>query len=232
MSGYFRGFKNEFWQFFDELKENNNREWFEENKPRYKEHVVTPCMDFIVDMGERLKDISPHYTAIPKANGGSMFRIYRDVRFSKDKRPYKETAGIQFRHKLGKNAHAPGYYLHLEKGNLFYGGGIWMPGSPILAKIRERIVEDPKKWQSVIEHEDIIKVFGGVRGDGLSRPPRGYDKEHQHIEDIKRKSFFAMHNRTDKTLVKKAEFIDDVAEKFAAASPLMAFICDATGAEF
>ncbi len=232
MTRYFNGFKDEFWNFFDELKENNNREWFTENKSRYKNDVVTPCMDFIVDMGERLKEISPHYTAIPKANGGSLFRIYRDVRFSKDKRPYKETAGIQFRHKLGKNAHAPGYYVHLEKGNLFYGGGIWMPEAPALAKIRDRIAEYPQRWQKVIENEDILKNFGGVGGEGLTRPPRGYDADHQYIEDIKRKSFFAMHNRADRKLVKSAEFIDDVVEKFDAAGPLMAFICDTTGVEF
>ncbi len=232
MTQYFKGFTNDFWKFFNELKENNNREWFAENKERYKSDVVNPIMDFIVDMGDRLKEISPHYTAIPKSNGGSMFRIYRDVRFSKDKRPYKENAGIQFRHKLGKNAHAPGFYVHLEHGNLFYGGGIWMPESDTLAKIRDRIVAYPKKWQSVIEDENFGKYFGTVGGKGLKRPPRGYDADHKYIDDLKRKSFFAMHNATDKKLVTKPEFLDEVVKTFDAASPLMAFICDATGAEF
>lgn len=232
MTTYFKGFKKEFWNFFEELKENNDREWFAENKERYKSDVVTPCMDFIVDMGERLKDISPHYVAIPKSNGGSMFRIYRDVRFSKDKRPYKENAGIQFRHKLGKNAHAPGFYVHLEKGNLFYGGGIWSPENEILAKIRDRIVEHPKKWQSIIENEEFLSTFENVRGDGLKRPPRGYDPDNKFIEDLKRKSFFAMHNVKSHAMVGKPAFIDDVVEKFEAASPLVAFLCDATGAEF
>lgn len=193
----FKGFQEPFWQFFDELKENNNREWFTENKDRYKADVVTPCLDFIIDMGERLKDISPHYTAIAKASGGSMFRIYRDARFSNDKRPYKENAGIQFRHKLGKDAHAPGYYLHLEKDNIFYGGGIWMPDNATLGEIRDRICYYPKKWQAVIENEELINTFDGVRGDGLSRPPRGYDADHKYIEDLKRKSFFAMKNGGD-----------------------------------
>jgi uncharacterized protein (TIGR02453 family) len=230
--GYFKGFDKEFWSFFDELKENNNREWFTDNKPRYQDHVVTPCLDFIVDMGERLKDISPHYTAIAKASGGSMFRIYRDARFSADKRPYKENAGIQFRHKLGKDAHAPGFYVHLQKGRIFYGGGIWQPENQTLNEIRDRICYYPKKWQAVIENDDIINVFGGIEGDGLSRPPRGYDADHKYIEDIKRKSFFAMKEETDYRKTMKADFLDEVANTFAATSPLLAFICDAKGINF
>lgn len=230
--GYFKGFDKDFWKFFDDLKENNNREWFTENKPRYQEHIVATCMDFIVDMGERLKDISPHYTAIPKANGGSMFRIYRDARFSKDKRPYKENAGIQFRHKLGKDAHAPGFYVNLHKDRLFYGGGIWQPESKTLSEIRDRICYYPKKWQGVIENEDIVNIFGGVSGDGLVRPPRGYDADHKYIEDIKRKNFFAMKEENNYKKTMKADFLDEVAQTFDAASPLLAFICDAKGIEF
>lgn len=229
---YFEGFREEFWQFFDELSDNNNREWFTENKERYKSDVVTPCMDFIVDMGERLKDISPHYRAIAKANGGSMFRIYRDARFSKDKRPYKENAGIQFRHKLGKDAHAPGFYINLKKDSIFYGGGIWLPDSGTLGEIRDRICYYPKKWQAVIENEDIVNTFGEIKGDGLKRPPRGYDPDHKYIDDLKRKSFFAMKNEPDYKVTQKAEFMDEAAKTFDAASPLMAFICDAKGIEF
>mgnify|MGYP000026459269 FL=1 len=229
---YFQGFNKDFWNFFDELKENNNREWFTDNKDRYKSDIVTPCMDFIVDMGERLKEISPHYTAIPKANGGSMFRIYRDARFSKNKSPYKENAGIQFRHKLGKNAHAPGFYINLKKDGIFYGGGIWLPESETLGQIRDRICYYPKKWQAVIENEDIINSFGQIKGDGLKRPPRGYDADHKYIEDIKRKSFFAMKNEDDYKITHKADFVDEVVKTFDAAAPLMAFICDAKGIEF
>jgi uncharacterized protein (TIGR02453 family) len=232
MAQYFDGFKKEFWQFFEELKENNNREWFEENKERYKTDIVSPISDFIIDMGEKLKEISPHYNANPKPNGGSMFRIYRDVRFSKDKRPYKENAGIQFRHKLGKDAHAPGFYVHLEPGNLFYGGGVWMPDNAALAKIRDRIVAHPKKWQAVIEDDGIVKKLGGIGGDGLSRPPRGYDPDHKFIDDLKRKSYFAMKHSTDKKLVTKPEFLDEVVCNFNASVPLMAFISDAVGVEF
>lgn len=232
MAQYFGGFNDQFWQFFDQLKENNNRQWFNENKERYKNEIVTPIMDFIVDMGVRLKDISPHYTAIPKASGGSMFRIYRDARFSKNKQPYKEHAGIQFRHKLGKDAHAPGFYIHLERDNIFYGGGIWTPESSALGEIRDRIAYYPKKWQAVIENEDLIEKFSNISGDGLKRPPRGYDGDHKYIEDLKRKSFFALYHLEDFDLVKSAKFLDEVANSFEVASPLMAFLCDARAIEF
>ena len=94
----FQGFPKDFVKFFKDLAKNNNRPWFEENKPRYQDSVVTPMLAFIEAMQAPLARISPHYRAIPKAHGGSMFRIYRDTRFSKDKTPYKTHAAAQFRH--------------------------------------------------------------------------------------------------------------------------------------
>ncbi len=107
-----------------------------------------------------------------------------------------------------------------------------MPDSTALAKIRDRIVAHPKKWQAVIEDEGIVKKLGGIQGDGLSRPPRGYDPEHKYIDDLKRKSFFAMKHSTDKKLVTKPEFLDEVVCNFNASVPLMTFISDAVGVEF
>ena len=109
----FNGFPRDFFIFFQDLRKNNNRPWFNDNKNRYYESVVNPISEFIVCIAPRLKKISRHYTADPRPHGGSMFRIYRDTRFSKDKTPYKTHAGVQFRHKAGKGAHAPGFYVHL-----------------------------------------------------------------------------------------------------------------------
>lgn len=92
----------------------------------------------MVDMGELLKEISHHFTAIPKKSGGSMFRIYRDARFSMNKNPYKENAGIQFRHKVGKDAHTPGFFINLKKDSIFYGGGIWATENTTLGEISLR----------------------------------------------------------------------------------------------
>jgi len=109
----FKGFPQGLFSFFEELKINNNRAWFNDNKARYYDTVVNPITEFIVCMGPRLKKISGHYVADPKPHGGSMFRIYRDTRFAKDKTPYKTHAAVHFRHEAGKNAHAPGFYVHI-----------------------------------------------------------------------------------------------------------------------
>ncbi len=227
----FSGFGPGFFGFFEELSANNKREWFEPNKARYKEDVVGPLTSFIEAMAPLLAKISEEYVADPRPNGGSMFRIYRDVRFSKDKRPYKEHGACQFRHRLGKDAHAPGYYVHLEPGRLFFGGGIWMPPSPQLKMIRTAIANDPTGWGKVKKNKRFKETFGGVHGEGLKRPPRDFDPEHPHIEDIKRKSFFAM-RETTADAANSPDFVKDVAATFRAATPMMKFINDAVGVPF
>ena len=160
-----------------------------------------------------------------------MFRIYRDVRFSKDKSPYKLHAACQFRHLIGKDAHAPGFYVHISPQEVVFGGGMWMPPNPVLSKIRDTIVENPQEWKRIKANKAINEICGGIRGDGLKRPPRGYDPEHQHLEDLKRKSFFAMRHEKPKT-AGSANFLDEVEASFKAAAPLMRFLCRAVDADF
>lgn len=227
----FRGFDKKFFDFFKELTVNNNREWFLENKNRYEDCVVSPILAFITEMQPRLEKISPHFLAVPKKSGGSMFRIYKDVRFSKDKKPYKENAGCQFRHENGKDAHAPGYYVHLEPGNIFFGGGIWMPAGEALKNIRAEIAEKPLSWSKVIGNKKFCRVFGGVEGESLKRPPRDFSADLKYIDDIKRKSFFAMHKGSMKVASSEA-FLDEVTEVFTAATPLMKFLCKSLDQKF
>lgn len=158
----FDGFTPAFFNFYKELHNNNNREWFAENKPRYERDVVIALQRFIEAMAPRLMGISPYFIASPKKVGGSMFRIYRDVRFSKDKRPYKEHAACQFRHEAGKDAHAPGYYLHLSLEGVVAGAGIWLPDNDKLLKIREQIANKPEKWQTVLVSEEMHYFPDGV----------------------------------------------------------------------
>lgn len=222
MSEFF-GFPNTFFGFFKELKQNNDRAWFAENKERYREEVVDPICEFITAIAPRLESISRHYVADPRPNGGSMFRIYRDVRFSKDKRPFKEHGACQFRHESGRDAHAPGFYVHLAPDEVVYGGGIWKPPGPHLNKVRQAIADDPAAWAKVTGDKRLVETFGAVEGDGLVRPPRGFDPDHPHIEDIKRKSFFAMRRVGPKDALAPG-FIDDVETAFRAATPLMKFV--------
>jgi uncharacterized protein (TIGR02453 family) len=227
----FKGLPKDFFAFFKELAQNNERPWFEENKQRYKDVVVAPLSDFIAAMAPRVAKISKHIVVDPRPNGGSMFRIYRDVRFGKDKRPYKEHAGCQFRHALGKDAHAPGFYMHFAPDEVYYGGGVWMPLPEGLNTIRHAIADDAKTWKKVVEDKAFTTSFKGVQGDGLSRPPRGFDPDHAFIDDIKRKSFFVMHEGSVKAAQSPA-LVDDVEASFKATKPLMKFLCDALGAPF
>ena len=113
---------------------------------RYEDELLEPALAFIEDFGLRLHDISPHLVADARRQGGSLFRIYRDTRFSKDKSPYKTTAGIFFRHERSKDSHSPGFYLHLEPGSVFAGGGIWHADTKTSNAIREAIAADPDGW--------------------------------------------------------------------------------------
>jgi uncharacterized protein (TIGR02453 family) len=226
----FKGFPKDFFSFLNELTQNNNREWFNANKNRYYESVVNPISEFIVCMAPLLRKISSHYKADPKPHGGSMFRIYRDTRFSKDKTPYKTNAGVQFRHEAGKNAHAPGFYVHLANDGLFFGGGIWHPPGPQLNLIRDHIADNARSWAR-ITHATKVKEVGGIKGDSLKNPPRGFDAAHVHIQDLKRKSFYVMtESKPDRAL--KPGFIDDVAEAFRTAKPLNRFITGALDLPF
>ena len=226
----FKGFPQDLFTFFEDLEKNNNRSWFNDNKARYYDSVVNPISEFVVCMRPRLKKISQHYVADPKPHGGSMFRIYRDTRFSKDKTPYKTHAAVQFRHEAGKNAHAPGFYVHLARDGLFFGAGIWTPPSPQLVKIRDFIADNARSWARVANASKVREV-GGIKGDSLSRPPRGFDAEHVHIEDLKRKSFFVM-TEADPYAALQPGFIDDVTVAFRRATPLNRFIASALDIPF
>ena len=227
----FDGFPKDLFSFFRELKSHNDRAWFEANKSRFRESVQMPMSAFIAAMAPQLRRVSKHFVADPRPNGGSMFRIYRDVRFAKDKRPYKEHAACHFRHALGRDVHAPGFYMHFAPGEVMFGGGLWMPEADALAKVRTAIAEKPAAWRKAAHDKNFIARFGGVRGDGLSRPPRGYDPGHPLIEDIKRKSFFAMQEAAP-ALAQSSKLVDEIGGAFRAAAPLMRFLCQALDVPF
>ena len=221
----FKGFPADFFQFLSELKENNNRPWFNENKARYYDCIVSPMCEFIVAIAPRLEKISPHYIADPRPHGGSMFRIYRDTRFSKDKTPYKTHAACHFRHQAGKDAHAPGFYAHFALDTLHFGGGIWRPPARQLGIIREQISDNPAEWSRIIKSRPI-RDRGGIRGDSLVRAPRGFDPEHEHINDLKRKTFFVM-SEAEPELARSGELVNQVAAAFRASARLNRFIATA-----
>jgi uncharacterized protein (TIGR02453 family) len=223
-------FKPAVFKFLRDLRENNNREWFTGNKDRYIDEVREPAQRFISDFGPRLSKISPHFRADPRPNGGSLFRIYRDIRFSKDKSPYKTYTGIQFRHTEGKDVHAPGFYLHLEPDECFAGLGIYHPDGSALAKIRQALVDEPARWKRARDGKRLREHFE-QGGESLQRAPKGYDPDHPLIEDLKRKDFVAFAKLSQKQIT-APDFLDRYAEMCRAGSGYIKFLCEAVGVPF
>lgn len=208
-------------QFLEELKENNNRDWFQANRARFESELREPLLQFIEAFAPKLEQISPFFMAIAKKSGGSLFRIFRDVRFSKDKSPYKTNAGIHFRHENGKDAHAPGFYLHMAPDECFCGAGLWRPDSASLRLIREAIMEKSDDWKKVSANPKFE-----LYGEQLKRPPRGFPKDHALVEDLKRKDHIAYVKLTIEDIV-SPNFLDVYTQHCENMSSYVSFLCDA-----
>ena len=216
-------FTSDGFSFLNEIKNNNNRDWFHENKSRYEELIRTPALDFIDDFENDLAHLSPHFLAVAKKVGGSLMRVHRDVRFGKDKSPYKTNIGIQFRHEMGRDVHAPGFYVHIEPEDCFIGVGIWRPDSTALGKIRDSIIEQDKNWLAAVNDKAFKRNFE-LSGESLKTAPRGYDKTHPLIEDLRRKDFIAI-SRVESKKVLSKNFKEHVMKRFTEAEPYIQFLC-------
>ncbi|GMV08022.1 MAG: TIGR02453 family protein [Gemmatimonadota bacterium] len=221
--GYFTA---ETFRFLKQLAKNNDRDWFAANKPRYEEHVKEPALRLIQDFAPHLAELSPHFHAGPR----SLFRIHRDTRFAKDKSPYKTHTGIHFRHDTAKDAHAPGYYFHIQPGEVFLGMGLWHPDAPTLRKIRDHIVEKPAAWKKACKGKKFTGMFV-QEGDRLSRVPRGYDPEHPMADELMWKDHFGL-RQVDDDFVTSPHLPRELARAYAAGSEYMVFLCEAVGVPF
>jgi uncharacterized protein (TIGR02453 family) len=218
-------FSSQLFAFLRELEQHNERGWFNANKTRYERDVKEPALAFVEDIGYRLPQVAPHLTADER----SLFRIYRDTRFSKDKTPYKTHVGIYFRHARSADADTAGLYLHLEPGHVFLGAGIWHPGTPALKRIRDALVARPDGWREAVAA--VEPTWKLADGESLKRPPAGYRKDHPLIEDVKRKSF-AITSQLTQREVTGSGFLGEVEARAAGARPFMAFLCSALGVEY
>lgn len=223
-------FTRDLFRFLRELKEHNDRAWFTENKERYLDAVQEPALEFIQAFGPYLWKISPHFMADPRPVGGSLFRIYRDVRFSKDKSPYKTHVGVDFRHRMGKDAHCPSFYLHLEPGEVFAAAGVWHPDPPTLGRIRTAIAESPQRWKRVA-HGGEFRSRWRLSGDSLKRAPAGFDPDHPLAEDLKRKDFIGVAMLDERT-VTSPDFLETFAGTCRGGVPLVRFLCAALDQPF
>jgi uncharacterized protein (TIGR02453 family) len=216
--------------FLARLAANNDRDWFDRHRQEYEDTVRTPALAFIAAMGEALRSISPHFLAESRKVGGSLMRVHRDVRFSRDQRPFKTNIGIHFRHRLGKDVHAPGFYLHIEPGDCFVGAGIWHPDAPALGRLRRAIAEHGAAWLEARGDRKFAQTFE-LAGESLTNPPRGFAKDHPLLADLKRKDFIGVAKLAERRVM-SAGIQTDVVRSFQAATPFMRFLCRALELQF
>ncbi|ACA87700.1 DUF2461 domain-containing protein [Shewanella woodyi] len=215
--------------FLSLLTKNNQRDWFKSNQTQYESEVRTPALQFIEAMQPHVLTLSPRLVALPKKIGGSLMRPQRDARFSKDKTPYKTNVGIQFRHFQGKDVHAPGLYIHIANEGCFLGAGIWHPDSKALNKLRTCIDENPNAYKKALAQ---LRAAGfEMEGDSLIRPPKGYDKTHPMLDELKRKDFIAIKPINAKQIYDK-NFVSLCVKEFEQTQKLMGYLCFALDLDY
>lgn len=208
--------------FLKKLDKNNNRDWFNANKGAYikaNDNVIAMTGDLI----GRIAKFDPDVAGTdPKA---CVFRIYRDVRFSKDKSPYKTNMGA-FIAPGGRKTMSPGYYFHIQPGMFFGAAGKHMPDSGELLKMRNAIVANTKEFLKIVAAKKFKDRFGGLDGDRLSKPPKGFAADHPAIEYLKLKSFTVSEEFSDKDAASK-DYPKMLADSFKASYPLITFLRNA-----
>jgi uncharacterized protein (TIGR02453 family) len=224
-----KSFTSRTFDWLSDIRTNNNKAWFDEHREHYETDVREPALAYIEAMIPELRRISKHFVASPKRSGGSLMRVYRDMRFARDAEPYKTNIGIQFRHERGRDVHAPGFYLHVDPGECFLGAGIWRPESSALRAIRQEIADRPAAWRRVATPRFRDKFE--FHGDQLTRPPKGFAADAPCIEDLRRKDYIALTSVSD-AFIRRRDLPAASAELFARAAPLMRFLCGALDLDY
>jgi uncharacterized protein (TIGR02453 family) len=188
----FNGFPRETVRFYRELEKHNDRAWFEAHKASYRGQVLEPAVDFVLAMGERLRRFAPGVVADPRTSGaGSIFRIYRDTRFSKDKRPYKTYLGILFWQGTGKKAENPGFYFQLAPDGVMLGAGTYMFTKPALEAFRKAAVHRTRGPALAKAINKVTRKGYGIGGSHYKRVPRGLDPEHPNADYLRHNGLYA-----------------------------------------
>ncbi|WP_242928685.1 DUF2461 domain-containing protein [Pontibacter vulgaris] len=207
-------------RFLTDLKQNNNREWFNENKKQY-DAARKNYIAFLDEMLKQMQDFEP--VAYGQQGKDLVFRIYRDVRFSNDKRPYKDHFGAYIA-EGGRKSILPGYYLHLASGNnSFVAGGLWMPPADQLKAVRQEIDYSLDEFESILQKPEFKTRFGNISGEQLKTTPKGYEKDNPAIAYLRHKSWNAIMPIDDK-LVLSPDFMNVVLDSFKAVKPLNDFL--------
>ena len=224
-------FSDASFKFLRGLARHNDKTWFAAHKGEYEEHVRQPFLRLLGDLQPELAAISPHFRADTRTVGGSLFRIYRDARFSSDKSPYKSWQGARLFHERSKQVPAPSFYLHLQPGECFVGGGLWHPEAPTLRKLRHFIFDNPGSWKAAAHDPKFRKRFEFEESEVLTRPPRGFPADFEFIDDLKHKNFVFWRALDDATLT-GPRLLKTLGTDLATLAPFMDYLCAGLDLEF
>jgi uncharacterized protein (TIGR02453 family) len=206
-------------EFLKGIQENNSKEWMELNKNHYL-NAKHQFEEIISKQIEKISGFDPHIIGTePKK---CIFRLHRDIRFSKDKRPYKDNMGA-FINREGRKGMDGGYYFHVQPGQSMLAGGVYMPPSDVLKKIRQEIDYNPDPVYKFMDNPNFKNYFGTFQGDRLKKAPKGYDPDHPNIELLKLKSYVVVHALKDDDLL-QPDFLDYTSKVFKAMYPLNEYI--------
>ena len=224
-------FSDASFKFLRALAKNNDKTWFNEHKQQYEDHVRQPFLRLLTDLQPDLAQVSEHFRSDPKTVGGSLFRIYRDARFSNDKSPYKPLQGARLFHERRKQVAAPSFYVHLQPSQCFVGAGLWHPEPPTQRRVRQFIFDNPGSWKAAAHAPKFRKRYEFESSEVLSRPPRGFPAEFEMIEDLKHRNFvFSRHlEEADMTGPRLRQLL---AADLVALGPFVDYLCAALDLEF
>ena len=217
--------------FLRGLAKHNDKTWFNEHKAKYEEHVRQPFLRLIGDLQPDLATVSPHFRSDPRGVGGSLFRIYRDARFSNDKSPYKTWQGARLFHERRKQVPAPSFYIHLQPGESFVGAGLWHPEPETQRKVRHFIVDNPGAWKAAAHAPALRKKFDFEESEKLVRAPRGFEPDFEFIDDLKHRNWVFWRSLDDATMT-GPKLRQTLARDLTALGPFVDYLCAALDLEF
>jgi uncharacterized protein (TIGR02453 family) len=226
MATAFGGFPEAGYEFLRELKENNRREWFQPRKEMYEATVKAPLGELVEALNAEFARFAPEYITEPKR---AIYRIYRDVRFSKEKHPYKTNAAAGFHASAVEKESLAGYYVSVSPFEIEIAGGIYMPRPEQMLAIRNRIAEGWEEWAALVGDKRRQRVAGEVKGEALTRTPKGFAKEHPAEFWLRKKQWLYWDTGLDPALALRPGFVKEIARRFEAMYPVIRFLNGALG---
>lgn len=220
---YFPGFPPEALKFLSDLKKHNNRAWFQAHKSVYEQKLKQPMAEAVLHLGRSFRRFAPEIVADPRV---SIYRIYRDTRFSNDKSPYKTQAAAVFPVRgLPKNA-GPALYFHITPEEVLLGGGMYMPDAPLLRAVRDHIAAHPRRFKSIVEGKPFRKAFGEMSGETLKNAPKGFSPDHPAAHYLRFKQFL-FSKIFPASIATSNKFLPTLEKYYRSGMPLIRFLADA-----